>query len=225
MGSTRREFVKGSLAAIAAGKALLARAGTPEIPKRALGKTGVEVTLFGLGGEGVLRTDGREAEATRVIEAALAAGVTYFDTAPAYSSSELYLGRVLPPHRSRIFIASKTHERSRDAALRLLDRTLSRLKTDHLDLWQMHDLRDQDDLDQIFGKGGALEAALKARDEKKIRFIGLTGHHDPAILVEAMRRHRFDTALLALNAADRVRLPFTSTALAAAHAAQMGVIA
>src|SRR5437016_5373941 len=120
--------------------------GTP-IPKRLLGGTGREVSLLGLGGEGVLRTHGREADAVRVIQRALDQGVTYCDTAPAYASSMDYYGAALGERRGDIFLASKTHERTRDGALRLLDDSLRRLRTDHLDLWQLHDLRTLEQLD------------------------------------------------------------------------------
>src|SRR3954447_17135199 len=130
------------------------------IPRRLLGRTGQPVTLFGLGGEGVLRTDGREAEAVRVIHRALDQGVNYCDTAPAYAGSLDYYGAALGERRRDIFLASKTHERTRDGSLRLLDESLRRLRADHLDLWQLHDLRTMHDLERIFARGGALEALL-----------------------------------------------------------------
>lgn len=194
------------------------------IPRRPLGKTGREVTLFGLGGEGVLRTDGRLDEAVQVIRRALDQGVNYFDTAPAYASSRDYLGAALGELRREIFLASKTHDRTRDGSLRLLDDSLRRLRTDYLDLWQLHDLRTKNDLHTIFAKGGALEALLQAREEKRVRFLGITGHHDPEILLEAMRRFDFDTVLVALNAADVHYLPFATTVLPEAVRRGMGVI-
>src|SRR5437870_10767301 len=154
------------------------------LPRRPLGKTGRQVTIFGLGGEGVLRTHGRTKEAVRVIQQALDQGVTYCDTAPAYAGSMDYYGAALGERRAHIFLASKTHERSRDGSLRLLEDSLRRLRTDHLDLWQLHDLRTAADLEQIFAKGGAMEALLQARAEKRVRFLGVTGHHDPAVLEE-----------------------------------------
>lgn len=198
---------------------------TAPLPRRVLGRTGREVTLFGLGGEGVLRTYGRTAEAVRVIHRALDRGVTYCDTAPAYADSINYYGAALGERRDDVFLASKTHERTRDGSLRLLDDTLRRLKTDHLDLWQLHDLRTLDQLDLIFGKGGALEAMLQARTEGRVRHLGITGHHDPAILLEAMRRFDFDTVLVALNAADVHRQSFIQSVLPAARRQGMGVIA
>jgi predicted aldo/keto reductase-like oxidoreductase len=197
----------------------------PTLPTRPLGRTGRLVSLFGLGGEGVLRTHGRGDEAASVIERAIHQGVTYCDTAPAYASSMDYYGATLGARRSRVFLASKTHERSRDGSLRLLDDSLRRLRTDHLDLWQLHDLRTRHDLDRIFARGGALEALTAARADGRVRHLGLTGHHDPEILVEAMRRFDFDTLLVALNAADTHRMPFATTALAEAQRQGMGVIA
>src|SRR5262249_20541545 len=199
-------------------------AAVPAIPTRPLGRTGRDVTLFGLGGEGVLRTHGREADAVRVIQRALDQGVTYCDTAPAYASSMDYYGAALGERRRQVFLASKTHERTRDGSLRLLDDSLRRLPTDYLGLWQLHDLRTPDDLARIFGRGGALEALVQAREQGRVRHIGLTGHHDPAILLEAMRRADFDTVLVALNAADVHRLSFIQTVLPEAARRGMGII-
>src|SRR5829696_5448087 len=141
------------------------------MPRRALGRTGHEATLFGLGGEGVLRTHGREAEAVRVIHRALDQGVNYCDTAPAYAGSLDYYGAALGERRDEIFLASKTHDRTRQGSLRLLDESLRRLRTDHIDLWQLHDLRTMDDLERIFARGGALEALLEARSAGRVRFL------------------------------------------------------
>ncbi len=192
--------------------------------KRPLGTSGHEVTLFALGGEGVLRTHGRTREAVKVIQRALDQGVNYCDTAPAYASSMDYYGAALGDRRRQVFLASKTHDRTREGSLRLLKESLQRLRTDHLNLWQLHDLRTISDLDRIFSKGGAIEALTKARDDGFVRKLGITGHHDPAILLEAMRRFDFDTVLVALNAADVHRLPFISSVLSEAARRRMGVI-
>jgi aryl-alcohol dehydrogenase-like predicted oxidoreductase len=194
------------------------------LPRRPLGRTGHEVTLFGLGGEGVLRTHGRTAEAVRVIHRALDQGVNYCDTAPAYAGSLDYYGAALGERRREVFLASKTHERTRDGSLRLLDDSLRRLRTDHLDLWQLHDLRTPRDLHRIFTKGGALEALVQARAEGRVRFLGVTGHHDPALLLQAIRGFAFDTVLVALNAADVHRLSFLQTVVVEAARRGMGVI-
>jgi predicted aldo/keto reductase-like oxidoreductase len=164
------------------------------------------------------------AEAVAVIHRALDQGVNYCDTAPAYEGSLDYYGAALGERRRDVFLASKTHDRTRDGSLRLLDASLKRLRTDHLDLWQLHDLRTPGDLGTIFGRGGALEALIQARTEGRVRFLGLTGHHDPAILLVAMSRFDFDTVLVALNGADAHRLSFARTVLVEAARRGMGVI-
>jgi predicted aldo/keto reductase-like oxidoreductase len=198
----------------------------PDGPRK-LGKTGADVDVVSLGGEGVLRTQGRSREAVAMILEALRLGVKYCDTAPAYASSQDYYGeafRQAPGARDKVFLASKTHERSREGSLRLLDGSLKRLGTDRLDLWQLHDLRTTGDLDEIFGRGGAIEAVEAAKADKRVRFAGITGHHDPAILVEAMKRYAFDTVLCAMNPADPARMPFLTTVVPEARKRGMGII-
>ncbi len=199
-----------------------------DAPRRPLGRTGAEVPAFSLGGEGILRTRGRSREAVPMILEALRQGVRYCDTAPAYAESQDYYGAAFreagKAARDRVFLATKTHARDRDGALRLLDDSLRRLGTDRVDLWQMHDLRERDELDELFSANGAIAAAERAKSEGRVRFIGLTGHHDPAILVEAMRRYAFDTVLCAMNPADPRRAPFLSTVVAEARKQGMGII-
>jgi len=195
------------------------------IPTRVLGKTEIKVTSFGLGGEGILWTYGRMREAVAVINKALDLGVTYFDTAPAYSQSQDYYGEAIQGRRKDIFLASKTHDRTRDGSLRLLEDSLRRLQTDHLDLWQFHDLRTAEDLDAIFSKGGVLEAAQEAKAKGLIRFIGITGHYNPQILLEAMRRFSFDTVMCSVNAGDVHYLPSKDTVIPEARNQNMGIIA
>ncbi|WP_235880413.1 aldo/keto reductase [Polyangium aurulentum] len=195
---------------------------------RPLGRTGVLVEPVSLGGEGILRTWNRAAEAVPVILEALKLGVRYCDTAPAYAGSQDYYGEAFrqagPGARDKIFLASKTHERSRDGSLRLLDQSLKRLGTNRLDLWQLHDLREKSELDEIFRKGGAIEAVEAAKADGRIRFVGITGHHDPAILVEAMKRYAFDTVLCAINPSDPARSPFLTTVVPEARKRGMGII-
>ena len=195
---------------------------------RVLGRTGRKVSIFGLGGEGVLRTTGRLEEAQAVIKEAIKQGVNYFDTAPAYAASRDYLGSVfgsIGAKRKELFIASKTHARDYAGTLRLLDDTLRRLRVDYLDLLQLHDLRTMNDLDDIFAKGGAIEALKEAQAKGLIKFVGITGHHDPQVLMEAINRHQFDTVLLCCNVADAHYEPFITTVIPAARKRGMGVIA
>jgi aryl-alcohol dehydrogenase-like predicted oxidoreductase len=196
--------------------------------ERDLGRTGARVLAVSLGGEGILRTTGRAREAVPVILEALRLGVRYCDTAPAYQKSQDYYGEAFRAAgkgaRDGVFLASKTHERTRDRALRLLDDSLRRLGTDHLDLWQMHDLREMDELDILGGAGGALQAAREAQADGRVRFVGLTGHHDPRVLVEGIRRFPFDSVLVAINPADPRYRPFIPTVVAEARQRGMGVV-
>ncbi len=198
------------------------------IPERVLGRTGVRVPIFGLGGAGQtpLSNDAAEGDAVALVQRALELGIRYFDTAASYGPSEDYLGKVLPPHRSKLFLASKTAVRDRDGAWRELERSLKRLKTDHLDLWQMHHVSFVHELDTIFGRGGAIHALEEAMQQKLVRFAGITGHHDPTVIAEGLRRYPFHTALIPVNAADKHHPhPFIPVVLPVAKQQNVGVIA
>jgi aryl-alcohol dehydrogenase-like predicted oxidoreductase len=194
------------------------------LPQRTLGRTGHAATILGLGGEGVLRTFGYDHQAEAVIQAALEAGINYFETARAYSGSEAYLGRSLKGHRDQIFLTSKTHGRTFREAMAHLTITLKNLDTDYLDLWQVHDIRTMDDVGAIGAPGGALEALHHARERGWVRFIGLTGHHDPEVLGRALELYEFDTVLLPVNPAEPHHASFLPLAREA-MAKGMGVIA
>ncbi len=206
---------------------LLRCATMQEATPRTLGSTGVVVEAVSLGGEGILRTHGRERAAVTMLHEAFRAGVRYCDTAPAYDESQEYYGaafRSMAGARDRVFLASKTHERRKIPALSLLEGSLRALGTDHVDLWQMHDLRTQADVEAIFAPNGAIEAAEHAKKAGKIRFVGLTGHQDPAVLISAMERYDFDSVLVPINAADPARWPFISTVIPLARRKGMGVV-
>ncbi|MBE9188148.1 aldo/keto reductase [Microcoleus sp. LEGE 07076] len=203
-------------------------AATVKMPERVLGKTAVKVPIFGLGGAGQtpLSQPGREAEAAAQIERAIELGIRYFDTAADYGPSEENLGKVLPQSRSRLFLATKTAARDRDGAWRDLERSLKRLKTDRLDLWQLHHVSFTTELDQIFSTKGAIKAIEEAKQQKIIRFSGITGHHEPAIIAAGLQRYPFDTTLISLNAAEKHHpRSFTANALPVAKAKNIGVIA
>lgn len=228
---SRREFLRlsAATAAVAVAGSWLpfpqrVHAAPASLPTRILGKTGVPVTIVGLGGEGILRTHNQRDNATAVIRRALDHGILYCDTAPAYSDSQDYYGEVLSAYRRRIFLASKTHDRTRDGSLRLLDQSLRRLRTDHLDLWQLHDLTSMRELEMIFDTHGAIHAMEEARRQGLVRFVGITGHYDPGVLAEAIQRYPFDTCLVALNAADRARRSFIEGLLPLAHEHGLGLI-
>lgn len=194
------------------------------IPKRRLGKTGIDVTIFGLGGEGVLRTYGYERDAYNLINRALDLGVSYFDCAKAYSGSEEYYGKALNERRNDIFLTSKSHARNKSEALDHLTQTLRNMKTDHLDLWQIHDVRTLDEMEEIFGPNGAYEAFIEAKEKGLIRFIGITGHHDPLVIKLCIERYDIDTVLIPVNAAEPQYKSFIDMIIPAAAKKDMGIV-
>ncbi len=194
---------------------------------RIFGKDGPEVTLVGLGGEGILRTHGRNALAQPVIEEAAAQGITYFDSARAYDESERYLGRFWEAHpgiRARIFQTSKSPRRDYAGAWDDLETSLANLHTTHLDLWQIHDLRDWEDVKAVEGSSGALDAFREARKQGKARHIGVTGHHDPAILTHAVENWPVDSVLLPVNPVEAALGGFLDRTLPAAVKKGLAVI-
>jgi len=172
--------------------ALPSNPATAGLPTRNLGRTGFRVSLFSLGGQSAIEHAGNEAVAIPLVERALDLGVNYIDTSSIYGGperwSERYIGEVMKRRRSAAFLASKTKERTRDGSLRMLEQSLKLLNTDHLDLWQLHDIGTQSDVAEVFAKGGAMEALVEAREQKMVRFLGLTGHHRADSLAEAIRR-------------------------------------
>jgi aryl-alcohol dehydrogenase-like predicted oxidoreductase len=232
---SRRDFVKvgatGAAAIVISGKTgsagELPTSTAPPMPERPLGKTGHSVRLFSLGGQATLEKDGTRDESVAIINRAIDLGVNYIDTAAAYGQgiSQSYIGEVMATRRNEVFLATKTHRRSRDESMALLEDSLKRLQTDHLDLWQLHNIRTDDQLDTIFGKDGAIEALQQAKDEGIVRFLGITGHNNPDVLIKGISQFDFDAILMALNPADRYHLPFMDELLPLANKKQMGVIA
>lgn len=229
---TRREMLKTAAAGAAAtalGASLPMAAGEAAaatgLPMRTLGRTGVKVTVLGLGGQGRLERPSGGPDATAaIINRALDLGINYFDTAPRYGPSQDYYGEAIGARRKDIFLASKTHDRTRDGSLRLLDDSLERMRTDHLDLWQLHNINGRDDLEGIFASDGAIHALTKARDEKMVRYLGITGHFDPDLLIDGLSRFDFDCILMALNAADRHHKSFEAKLLPLAVEKKLGIV-
>ena len=234
--TNRRNFLVGSaVAATAIGSQALMKKPTPasssttkSMPERVLGKTQSSLPVLGLGGAGQtpISYEGREVEAIALIEKALELGIIYYDTAASYGPSEERFGKVLPTYRDRIYLNSKTAARDYDGAWRELEQSLKRLGTDHLDSWQLHHVSFIDELDTIFSKNGAIKAVEEAKEQGLIKFSGITGHHEPEIIAEGLRRYDFDTTLISLNAADvHHPRPFSRTVLPVAREKNVGVIA
>ena len=180
------------------------------MPTRSFGQTGFKVGILSLGGQAIIEMPGTEEESEKIINRALDLGINYIDTAASYGrgQSELNIGRVMKTRRSEVWLASKTHDRTYDGSMRLLEESLTALQTDHLDAWQLHNVQRKDQLDQIFAGNGAIKAMEKAKSEGMVRYTGISGHYEPLILIDAMNMYPFDQLLLALNAADIHYLSF-----------------
>jgi aryl-alcohol dehydrogenase-like predicted oxidoreductase len=203
------------------------------MPTRNLGKTGYKVGIFSLGGQAAIEKPNNFDVAVPIIERALELGVNYIDTSSIYGGpqrwSEQSVGRVMKTRRHEAFLATKTKERTRDGSMRMIERSLQLLNTDHVDLWQLHDIGLPEDVDAIFAKGGAMEALVEMQQQKVVRYLGVTGHYRPDALIDAINRgaaqgHAFDTILMALNAADPHIHSFTDKLLPLAVEKQMGII-
>jgi uncharacterized protein len=212
----RREFL--THAAAAGGATVLAATiGTPSIaqsndvqhepiPKRAFAKTDERVSILGLGGYTLGQAESYDT-AERVVHEAIDAGVTFFDNAWEYhqGKSEEWMGKALGKNRDKVFLMTKvcTHGRDKRVAMRQLEESLRRLQTDHLDLWQVHEVIYYNDPELIYARGGVLEALDEAKRQGKTRFVGFTGHKDPAIhLAMLSRGYPFDAVQMPLNCFD-----------------------
>jgi len=239
----RREFLKagGAVTAALLGSAAL-KADTAKtmpplpmnpltpasMPTRNLGKTGYKVGIFSLGGQASLEKPNNFDVAVPIVERALDLGVNYIDTSSIYGGperwSEQYVGKAMARRRNEVFLATKTKERTRDGSMRMIEKSLELLQTDHVDLWQLHDVGTLFDVNEIWAKGGAMEALLEMKEQKVVRHLGLTGHYRPDALMEGIRRYPFDTILMAMNAADPHHYSFNQELLPLAVEKQMGII-
>lgn len=194
---------------------------------RPFGKTGVSIPILSFGAQRVVDEEGcSEDQALAILNTALDRGIRYFDTAWVYSrgQSEQRVGMVAKHRRKEMWIATKTVDTTRAGARRQLEESLTRLQTDHVDEWRLHNVWGVERLDQMTGKGGTLEAAVQARDEGLVRFISISGHSDPQIQIEALRRFPFDTALVAASVLDHFIYSFAEEFLPVAARAGVGVV-
>ncbi len=187
---------------------------------RTFGKTGEAFPILSFGGQRIVDGhDCTEDEAVEIVNTAIDRGIRYFDTAWMYSDgqAETRLGLVVKNRRKEMWIATKTWDTSRDGARGQLETSLSRLQTDYVNEWRFHNLFDYERLDAFTGKGGALEAAIQAREEGLVKYISISGHSDPQILIEALDRFPFDSALVAVSALDHFILSFAEEFLHVAN--------
>jgi hypothetical protein len=236
---SRRRFVEesalGCAAALLSGPSF---AETKKMPMRAFGKTGEKVPILAFGGGSRYLMYQDADEAITVLNHAIDLGITYVDTAHEYGEhgeSEMRIGEVMKTRRKEVLLATKIHSRKADEAKRMIEISLQRLQTDHVDVLHIHGLGSADDLAAIEAPDGALKALYWARDQKMTRFVGVTSHTDPHTLAVALERHDFDCTQMALNAGlvlfgvqGAIPMPrgsFETVALPVANRKRLGVIA
>jgi uncharacterized protein len=232
----RRGFIKGAAilgaAPLVGGGIMAAQSESAsklgEVPKRQLGRTGAEVSAMGIGGYhlGSAQTD---QDATEIVAMAMDHGVNFFDNAWEYHDglSEERLGKALKGKRDRAFVMTKvcSHGRDKKVAMRMLEESLRRLQTDHLDLWQIHEVVYDNDPDLIFAPSGAAEALVDAKQQGKVRFIGFTGHKDPEIHLKMLSHNfPFDTVQMPLNCCDATFRSFEAHVLPEANRRGIAVL-
>lgn len=216
----RRQFLQ--TAVMALGGVVTMGTGNSAVPRRMLGKTGVEVSAIAMGGIVVMNLPQKEADA--MVRWAHDNGVTYFDVAPTYGDAEERLGLALKGLRDKVFLACKTEKRDKAGAADALRQSLKRLHTDHFDLYQLHALRTPDDVEQVFAPDGAMDALLRAREQGLIRFLGFSAHSEEAALM-ALDRFPFDTAMVPINFVCLLKNGFGRRVLEKAQAMGTAVIA
>jgi predicted aldo/keto reductase-like oxidoreductase len=228
----RRKFLQSAAAMAAARHALESYAAPPGtgtgIRLRPLGKTGEKVSMIGVGGGdiGHMRED---KESMELVDQAIDMGATFIDTAWIYQDglSEQRIGKVIaaPSKRQKVFLMTKVKARDAAGAQKQLEDSLRRLQTDVIDLWQFHNLETFQDVATIFGPGGAMEVAQKARKEGKVRYLGFTGHTDPAVHLDMLDRYDWDTVMMSLNVADEHWHSFQNQVLPRVLERNIGVLA
>jgi predicted aldo/keto reductase-like oxidoreductase len=244
MSISRRRFLQTTTLGSAAAAAAIGaetEMSAKGMPTRVLGRTGARVSILAMGGGSRFLSYADEDKALEAMNHAVDLGISYLDTAYGYGDgkSEARVGKIMATRRNEVFLATKINKRSGDEAMRILEGSLKRLQTDHLDLIHVHQLTTSEDLASIEAKDGVLNVLYKLRDQKVTHNIGITCHSDPMVLKAALEHNDFDCTQMALNAAlvgmmggtggmvinPAMKLSFESIALPVAVKKKMGVIA
>jgi aryl-alcohol dehydrogenase-like predicted oxidoreductase len=194
---------------------------------RPFGRTGERFPILSFGAQRIVdEHDCSEEQAIAILNRAIDRGIRYFDTAWIYSrgQSEERVGKVAKYRRKEMWIATKAWDRTRDGARRQLEESLTRLQTDHVDEWRLHNIWDFAELDKCFAPAGALQAMIQARDEGLVRYISLSGHANPQVQIEALRRFPFDSVLIAVSVLDHFIYSFAEEFLPVANAQGLATI-
>jgi len=225
----RREFLGTVAAGLTAASNAMGQTG--DIPRRKLGRTGESVSCIGLGGSHIGNPKDVQTS-IKIIRTAIDSGINFMDNCWDYHDgrSEDWMGQALADgYRQKVFLMTKIDGHDRKTAAKQIDESLKRLRTDHLDLLQMHEVIRPTDPEKIFAKGGAIEALMEARKAGKIRYVGFTGHKDPHIhlsMLKTAQAHnfQFDTAQMPLNVMDAHFNSFEKLVVPELVKANMGVL-
>jgi len=226
----RRDFLRASAAGAGAfylsGESLAESCSASReelLPRRVLGKTGEKLSIIGFGG--MVVAGSKQAEADAVVARSVEKGINYFDVAPGYGDAEVKLGPALKPFRKDVFLACKTAERDKEGAEKELHRSLKRLKTDHFDLYQFHNLDDPiDDVEVAFSKDGAVQTFIKAKEKGLIKHIGFSAH-STQVALKVMKEFDFDSIMFPINFCCHYKGKLSQKVLAEANKRGMGIIA
>jgi aryl-alcohol dehydrogenase-like predicted oxidoreductase len=221
---SRREFIKKTSTAIIGAGLVGIKGSSAEIEKRELGKTGLKVTILGLGCAqiGALRNFKLAIE---IIETAIDLGINYIDTASTYSDAEEKVGEVMRSRRNEVVLATKTLQRDKESSWREINTSIQRLKTDYVDILQIHSVNTMAELDKITSKNGSLYSVIKAKEQRLCKHIGITGHTRPEVIKEALNRFDFETVLVPLSSVDKLLNDFGDVIFPVAKKKNVGVIA
>jgi predicted aldo/keto reductase-like oxidoreductase len=221
----RRKFIRNSaLGSLALGISLndCTTGKDNTMPRRALGKTGEKLSIVGFGG--IMLKNNPQDFANELVAMAFDAGVNYYDISPFYGNAEERLGPALKSYRNKCFLACKTEKRDAVNAEKALHESLRLLQTDHFDLYQVHMLSTVEEVEQVFGPGGAMEVFLKARQQGKVRFLGFSAHSVEAAML-AMQKFDFDTILFPINFNCWINGNFGPQVFETAKSKGMGILA
>ncbi len=221
---SRREFIKKTGTAIIGTGLMGFKRSDVEIEKRELGKTGLKVTILGLGCAqiGALRNFKLAVE---IIETAINLGINYIDTASTYGDAEEKVGEVMKSRRREVILATKTLQRDKESSWREINTSIERLKTDYVDILQIHSVNTMLELDKITSKNGSLYSVIKAKEQGLCKHIGITGHARPEVIKEALNRFDFETVLVPLSSVDKLLNDFGDVIFPVAKKKNIGVIA
>jgi aryl-alcohol dehydrogenase-like predicted oxidoreductase len=221
---SRREFIKKTSTAIIGAGLVGIKGSSAEIEKRELGKTGLKVTILGLGCAqiGALRNFKLAIE---IIETAIDLGINYIDTASTYGDAEEKVGEVMRSRRNEVVLATKTLQRDKESSWREINTSIERLKTDYVDILQIHSVNTMAELDKITSKNGSLYSVIKAKEQGLCKHIGITGHTRPEVIKEALNRFDFETVLVPLSSVDKLLNDFGDVIFPVAKKKNVGVIA